>query len=140
MPSPIVARRLLRAKDYVDQHYVEPINVNTLARVAHQSPAHFARQFQQAFTETPHQYLLSRRLERAASLLRSTDYTAGRVCTMVGFTSVGSFTTRFGRVYGVTPAEYRRQHLPQLIQRVVPPCVLGAVERPQMSRIREQGG
>jgi AraC-like DNA-binding protein len=140
VPSPVIARRLLRARDFIDLHYVEQINVHVLAGVAHQSPAHFARQFQQAFTETPHQYLLSRRLERAASLLRNTDYTVGRVCTLVGFTSVGSFTTRFGRVYGMTPAEYRREHLPLLTQRVIPPCVLGAVERPRLSRIREHSG
>jgi AraC-like DNA-binding protein len=137
MQSPRIARRLLRAKDFADSHYSEPLSVATIARAAHQSPAHFSRQFQRAFGETPHQYVLSRRLERAAALLRNTDYTVSRICLSVGFTSVGSFTTSFRRVFGETPTGYRRQHLPLLAQRVIPPCVLRSVERPQLSRIRE---
>ena len=107
MQSPRITRRLLRAKDFADSHYAEPLHVATIARLAHQSPAHFARQFQRAFGETPHQYVLSRRLERAAALLRNTDYTVSRICLSVGFTSVGSFTTSFRRVFGETPTVFR---------------------------------
>ncbi|MEO8898202.1 MAG: AraC family transcriptional regulator [Candidatus Dormibacter sp.] len=132
-----VTRRLLRAKDFIDVRYAEPLRVATVARAAHQSPAHFARQFREAFGETPHQYLLSRRLERAASLLRNTDYAVNAICSEVGLQSVGSFTTAFGKVYGRTPSRYRAQHLPLLVQRVIPPCVREDVDRPQLSRVRE---
>jgi AraC-like DNA-binding protein len=132
-----VTRRLLRARDFIDAHFSEPISVSTIARAAHQSPAHFARQFRSAFGETPHQYLLSRRLQRASSLLRNTDYTAITICMTVGFQSAGSFTTAFGKVYGMTPIEYRARHLPLLVERVIPPCVREAVDRPQLSGMRE---
>lgn len=134
-PSPYVARRLLRAKDYIDGHYDEPLRVEVVAHVAHQSSAHFARQFHRAFGETPHQYLLSRRLERAAHLLRNTDYTFARIAVSVGMSGVGTFTTAFRRVYGKTPTEYRAMHLPALIDRVIPPCVREDINRPRLSRI-----
>ena len=134
-PSPDVARRLLRAKDFIDGHYDEPLRVAAVAHLAHHSPAHFARQFRRAFGETPHQYLLSRRLERAAHLLRNTDYTFARIAVSVGVNGVGTFATAFRRVYGMTPTEYRSMHLPALFQRVIPPCVQDAVNRPRLSRI-----
>jgi AraC-like DNA-binding protein len=134
-PPPEVARRLLRAKDYIDAHYDERLLVAAVAEVAHQSPAHFARQFHRAFGETPHQYLLSRRLERAAHLLRNTDYTVARIAVSVGVNSVGTFTTAFRRAYDRTPTEYRSLYLPALIDRVLPPCVHQAVSRPRLSRI-----
>jgi AraC-like DNA-binding protein len=137
VPTAAVSRRLLRARDYIDAHYAEPINVSDIARVAHQSNAHFARQFRHTFDETPHDYLLSRRLERASSLLRNTDYTVARICAMAGFMSTGSFTTLFGRIFGKTPGTYRKEHWPLLAQRVIPPCRLFAVERPKLSRVRE---
>src|SRR6187200_3658830 len=92
------ARHLLRAKDLIDARYREPLDVPTLARAAHLSPAHFRREFRRAFGETPHRYLLTRRLERAAALLRTTDRTVADICCMVGLTSVGSFTTSFRRM------------------------------------------
>src|SRR4051794_4002623 len=97
------ARHLLRAKDLIDARYREPLDVPALARAAHLSPAHFSREFRRAFGETPHQYLLTRRLERAAALLRGTDRSVADVCLTVGLTSVGSFTTSFGRAYGMSP-------------------------------------
>lgn len=106
-----------------------------VARAAHCSPAHFSRQFRRAFGETPHRYLLSRRLERAAHLLRNTDYAVARIAVSVGMSSIGSFTTTFRHVYGKTPTEYRALHLPELIERVIPSCVREAVDRPRLSRI-----
>src|SRR5438309_7158779 len=101
MTPVLPARHLLRAKDLIDARYRDPLDVAALARAAHLSPAHFSREFRRAFGETPHQYLLTRRLERAASLLRTTDRTISDVCFTVGLRSVGSFTTSFRRVYGL---------------------------------------
>src|SRR5947207_4676199 len=95
-PVPPV-RHLLRAKDLIDARYRDPLDVESLARTAHLSAAHFSREFRRAFGETPHQYLLTRRLERAAALLRHTDRSVAEVCFAVGLSSVGSFTTSFGR-------------------------------------------
>ena len=86
-------RHLLRAKDAIDARYREPLDVPALARAAHLSPAHFSREFRRTFGETPHQYLLTRRLERAAALLRNTDRSVADICLHVGLRSVGSFTT-----------------------------------------------
>ena len=94
------ARHLLRAKDLADTRYAEPLTVADLARAAGLSPAHFSRAFAAAFGEPPHRYLLTRRLERAAALLRTTDWSITDVCFAVGLSSVGSFTTSFRRVVG----------------------------------------
>ena len=99
----------------MDARYAEPLDVATLARAARLSPAHFSREFRREFGETPHQYLLTRRLERAAALLRNTDRSVAEVCMMVGLRSVGSFTTSFGRVYGMTPTAYRAAHPPAVL-------------------------
>lgn len=135
--TPVVTRRLLRAKDLMDTQYARALSVAEVARSAHLTAAHFSRQFRQAFGETPHRYLLSRRLERAASLLANTDYTVTRVCELVGLSSIGSFSTAFSSAYGASPRAYRARHLPALTHRVIPPCVLLAVARPRLSRIRE---
>ncbi|WP_217914448.1 helix-turn-helix domain-containing protein [Miltoncostaea marina] len=124
-------RHLLRAKDLIDARYREPLDVPALARAAHASPAHFIRRFRRAFGETPHQYLLTRRLERAAALLRTTDHTVTRICLEVGLTSVGSFTSSFKRAYGVTPTAYRAAHPPAARRAPVPTCVVMAWTRPQ---------
>jgi AraC-like DNA-binding protein len=129
-------RHLLRAKDLVDARYREPLDVPALARAAFVSPAHFSRQFRRTFGETPHQYLLTRRLERAAELLRNTDRSVADICMTVGLQSVGSFTTSFRRVYGRSPTEYRTAHPP--IERArVPTCILRAYGRPVSSSFRE---
>jgi AraC-like DNA-binding protein len=106
------ARQLLRAKDLADGRYFEPLSVATLAAAAGLSSAHFNRGIRRAFGESPHRYLLSRRLERAAALLRNTDRTVADICLMVGFTSAGSFTTSFGRTFGLSPIAYRLAHPP----------------------------
>ena len=127
LPPP---RHLLRAKDLIDARYRDPLDVPTLARAAKLSPAHFSREFRRAFGDTPHQYLLTRRLERAAALLRHTDRSIADICFAVGLRSVGSFTTSFGRAYGVSPAAYRAAHPPALQRARVPTCVLLAWARP----------
>ena len=108
------ARHLLRAKDLVDARYREPLDVRALAHTAKLSPAHFSREFRRTFGESPHQYLLNRRLERAAALLRATDRTVSDICFTVGLRSVGSFTTSFGRTFGMSPTAYRAAHPPAL--------------------------
>src|SRR5437764_1363278 len=101
------ARHLVRAKDLADARYFETLGVADLARAARLSPAHFSREFRRAFGEPPHQYLLTRRLERAAALLRTTDWSVAEICFAVGLQSVGSFTTSFGRMFGASPTRYR---------------------------------
>jgi AraC-like DNA-binding protein len=108
--SALLERHLLRARDLVDSSYGEPLDLRVLAREAHVSPRHFSRSFRRVFGETPHQYLLSRRLERARHLLRTTEMTVGEICIEVGFTSVGSFTTTFTRHVGVSPTTFRRAY------------------------------
>jgi AraC-like DNA-binding protein len=138
--SPVpAARHLLRAKDLVDARYREPLDVPALARAAHLSVAHFSREFRRAFGETPHQYLLTRRLERAAALLRNTDRTVADICLAVGLRSVGSFTTSFGRAFGVSPTAYRAAHPPAVTHAWIPACMLIAWGRPQSSSFREDG-
>jgi AraC-like DNA-binding protein len=124
------ARHLLRAKDLVDSRYFEPLCVSDLARETGMSPAHFSREFRSAFGEPPHTYLLTRRLERAASLLRNTDRPVTEICMAVGLSSLGSFTTSFGRVYGTTPLAYR-DSFPSARRHIrVPGCVAQAYGRP----------
>ena len=130
-------RHLLRAKDLIDARYRDPLDVAALARAAHLSPAHFSREFRRAFGETPHQYLLTRRLERAAELLRNTDRAVIDICLMVWLRSVGSFTTSFGRIYGVSPTAYRAAHPPASAHVRIPTCVLQAYGRPHSSTFRE---
>jgi AraC-like DNA-binding protein len=131
------ARHLLRAKDLIDARYREPLDVAEIARAAHLSPAHFSREFRRTFGETPHQYLLTRRLERAAELLRNTDRSVAEICLAVGLTSVGSFTTSFGRAFGVSPTAYRAAHPPASSRAQIPTCILQAYGRPRSSSFRE---
>jgi AraC-like DNA-binding protein len=130
------ARHLMRARDLADRRYAEPLDVPELARAARLSPAHFSREFARAFGETPHRYLLTRRLERAAALLRTTDRSVADICMTVGLRSVGSFTTSFGRVYGLTPTAYRATYPPASDRARVPSCVLRAWGRPWTARPR----
>jgi AraC-like DNA-binding protein len=131
------ARHLLRAKDLVDARYRDPLDVKTLARAAKLSPAHFSREFKRAFGDSPHRYLLNRRLERAAALLRTTDRSIADVCFTVGLRSVGSFTTTFGKRFGMSPSEYRAAHPPALTRARIPTCVLMAWTRPDTARLEK---
>lgn len=132
-----LARHLLRAKDLADALYFEPLSVADLAGAAGLSRAHFSRAFTRTFGEPPHRYLLTRRLERAAALLRTTDWSVTDVCIAVGATSVGSFTTSFRRMFGQPPRAYRAAHPPAEAQVHIPRCVAQAYGRPQNRTFRE---
>jgi len=131
------ARHLLRARDLADARYSEPLSVDDLARAAGLSRAHFSREFRSTFGESPHAYLLTRRLERAAALLRSTDHSIATICFAVGLRSVGSFTTSFTRAFGVPPGTYRAAAPPASSRALIPTCVLRAYGRPQHRTFRE---
>jgi AraC-like DNA-binding protein len=131
------ARHLLKAKDLADARYVEQLGVDDLARAAGLSRAHFSREFRRAFGESPHAYLLTRRLERAAALLRMTDRSVADVCFSVGLQSVGSFTTSFTRTFGVSPTAYRATYPSAADRALVPACVVRAFGRPQHRTFRE---
>jgi AraC-like DNA-binding protein len=131
------ARHLLRAKDLMDARYFEPLDVAQVAKAARLSPAHFSREFRREFGEAPHQYLLTRRLERAAALLRSTDRSVAEICLMVGLRSVGSFTTSFGRLYGMSPTAYRATFPPAANRAIIPTCIVLQRARLQSSTFRE---
>jgi AraC-like DNA-binding protein len=134
-----VARHLLRAKDYADARYAEPLTVADLAAVAGLSPAHFSRLFKATFGESPHQYVLTRRLERAAALLSTTDWTVAAIAMAVGTESVGSFTTSFHRMFGMTPVAYRSTYPPAESRIRIPRCIALAYGRPQNRTFREDG-
>ena len=139
MPQVPPARYLLRAKDLVDARYAEAITVDDLAAAAGLSRAHFSRMFTRTFGESPRSYLQTRRLERAAALLRHTDRSVADICVMVGLQSVGSFTTSFARVYGLPPAAYRASMPPAAIHARVPSCILKRDTRPPAdSRVARQ--
>jgi AraC-like DNA-binding protein len=131
------ARHLLRAKDLADARYFEPLGVDDLAGAAGLSRAHFSREFRRAFGESPHAYLLTRRLERAAALLRTTDHSVARICLAVGLRSVGSFTTSFTRTYGVSPTAYRAAFPPASHLALIPACFVRMYSRPQRRTFRE---
>jgi AraC-like DNA-binding protein len=137
MPSAHPARHLLRAKDLADARYREPLDVKAFARAARLSPSHFSREFRREFGQPPHQYLLNRRLERAAALLRTTDRSIADICLTVGLRSVGSFTTSFGRMFGMTPTQYRAAHPPATSRARVPTCVILAWTRPHTARLEK---
>ena len=130
-------RHLLRAKDLADSRYFEPLTVSDLARAAGWSPAHFSREFRRAFGESPHRYLLTRRLERAAARLRNTDRPVTEICFAVGLSSVGSFTASFRRIYGMSPSAYRASFPPAQRHLRVPDCVARAYGRRENRTFRE---
>jgi transcriptional regulator GlxA family with amidase domain len=134
------ARHLLRAKDLADARYAEPLDVADLAAAAGLSRAHFSREFRRAFGESPHAYLLTRRLERAAALLRTTDRSVADVCFSVGLQSVGSFTSSFTRTFGQSPTAYRASFPPASHMARVPACIVRAYSRPQRRTFGEDNG
>ncbi|MCV7069043.1 helix-turn-helix transcriptional regulator [Mycolicibacterium farcinogenes] len=132
MPRVPPARYLLRAKDLADARYADQITVDDLAAAAGLSRAHFSRMFTRTFGESPRSYLQTRRLERAAALLRNTDRSVADICVMVGLQSVGSFTTTFAKAYGKSPAAYRAGLPPAALRAPIPSCILARDTRPRI--------
>jgi AraC-like DNA-binding protein len=130
------ARHLLRAKDLADARYAQPLDVDDMAGAAGLSRAHFSREFRRAFGDSPHAYLLTRRLERAAALLRNTDRSVTDICLSVGLRSLASFTTSFTRAYGMNPTAYRASFPPASRQARIPWCVQRTYGRPRYSTFR----
>lgn len=120
--------RLRRARDTMDRDYAKPLDVPALARAALMSTGHFARSFRAAYGETPYSYLMTRRIERAKALLRRGDLPVTEVCFAVGFTSLGSFSSRFSELVGESPSAYRaRRHDAGA---TIPACVAKVHTRP----------
>ena len=113
----------------MDREYAQPLDVPALARTAVMSPAHFSRRFREAYGETPYSYLMTRRIERAKALLRRGDMTVTDVCSAVGCTSLGSFSTRFTELVGETPSAFRaRDHS---AMRPLSLCEVMVISRPR---------
>ena len=119
-------RALLRARDAMDRTYAQPLDVTSLARIAHVSEAHFIRTFATTFGETPHRYLQRRRVERAMFFLRETERTVTEICDDVGFASLGTFSRTFSDIVGVAPTAYRMH----ADVHAVPSCFTRAWTRP----------
>ena len=128
--------RLRKARDRIDREYAEPLDVDALARTALMSSGHFARSFRAAYGETPYGYLMTRRIERAKALLRRGDLSVTEVCLAVGCTSLGSFSTSFTKLVGVSPSEYRASAHPDAAESALDgiPCIAKTVTRPVRNR------
>lgn len=129
---------LRRARDLMDREYARPLDVPAMAGAAYMSPAHFSRQFLAAFGETPYAYLMTRRVERAKALLRRGDLSVTDVCMAVGCTSLGSFSSRFTELVGVSPSAYKQ--LDHTETAGLPGCVAMAVTRPSRQRHHSRNG
>ncbi len=122
---------LRRVKDRIDRDYVQPLDVEALARGVHMSAGHLSRQFKLAYGESPYSYLMTRRIERAMALLRRGDLTVTEVCFAVGCSSLGTFSTRFSELLGMSPSEYRES---KQAQAEIVSCVSKQVTRPVRNR------
>ena len=120
--------RLRRVRDRIDREYARPLNVEALARGVHMSAGHLSRQFKLAFGESPYSYLMTRRIERAMALLRRGDLSVTEVCFTVGCASLGTFSTRFTELVGVSPSVYRQEGAGAAAG--MPSCVARQVTRP----------
>ena len=126
--------RLRRVRDWIDREYAQPLDVETLARMALMSSAHFSRRFREAYSETPYSYLMTRRIERAKALLRRGDLSVTEVCFAVGCTSLGSFSARFTELVGETPSMYRARNHDEL--RGMSICQTMVLTRPRRARAK----
>jgi AraC-like DNA-binding protein len=124
--------RLRRVRDRIDREYAQPLNVETLARGVHMSAGHLSRQFKLAFGESPYSYLMTRRIERAMTMLRRGDLSVTEVCLTVGCASLGTFSTRFTELVGVPPSVYQREQAHATAG--MPSCVARQVTRPVRNR------
>lgn len=123
---------LRRVRDRIDREHAQPLDVEALARGVHMSSGRLSRQFRLAYGESPYSYLMTRRIERAMVLLRRGDLSVTDVCFTVGFSSLGTFSTRFSQLVGVSPIAYRRDHGPAVAE--LPACVAKQVSRPIRNR------
>jgi AraC-like DNA-binding protein len=124
--------RLRRVRDRIDREYAQPLDVEALARGANMSAGHLSREFRRAYGESPYAYLMTRRIERAMALLRLGDLSVNDVCFAVGCASLGTFSTRFTELVGMSPSAYRRQQARATVG--MPPCVAKQVTRPVRNR------
>src|SRR5687767_7391608 len=124
--------RLRRVRDRIDREYAQPLDVEALARGANMSAGHLSRQFRLAYGESPYGYLMTRRIERAMTLLRRGDMSVTEVCFAVGCSSLGTFSTRFTQLVGVPPSTYRTEYTRATAG--MPPCVAKQVTRPIRNR------
>ncbi len=124
-------------RDRIDREYAQPLNVETLAHGAHMSAGHLSRQFKLAYGESPYSYLMTRRIERAMALLRRGGMSVTEVCFEVGFSSLGTFSTRFTELVGVPPSVYRTESVGDMAG--VAPCVVKQVTRPIRNREASAG-
>lgn len=123
---------LRRVRDRIDREYAQPLDVEALARGAHMSAGHLSRQFRAAYGESPYNYLMTRRIERAMALLRRGDMSVTEVCFAVGSSSLGTFSTRFTELVGVPPSVYREAAAGEMAG--IPPCVAKRVTKPIRNR------
>ncbi len=124
--------RLRQVRDRMDREYAQPLDVEALARGVHVSAGHLSRAFRAAYGESPYAYLMTRRIERAMALLRGQDLSVTEICFTVGFSSLGTFSTRFSELVGVPPSVYRRDGVATTAG--MPPCVAKQVTRPVRAR------
>jgi AraC-like DNA-binding protein len=121
-----------RVRDRIDREYATPLNVEQLARGAYMSAGHLSREFRRVYGESPYSYLMTRRVERAMTLLRRGDLSVTEICFSVGFSSLGTFSTRFSELVGVAPSVYRRD--PSRAVEGIPPCLAKQITRPVRKR------
>ncbi|MBO1751771.1 helix-turn-helix transcriptional regulator [Actinotalea sp. BY-33] len=121
-----------RVRDRMDREFAQPLNLEALARGVHMSAGHLSREFRRVYGETPYAYLMTRRIERAMTLLRRGDLSVTEVCFAVGFSSLGTFSSRFTELVGVPPSAYRRDHSQAAAG--IPPCLARQVTRPVRNR------
>lgn len=123
---------LRRVRDRIDREYAQPLDVEALARGVHMSAGHLSRRFKETYRESPYSYLMTRRIERAMTLLRRGDLSVTEICFAVGFSSLGTFSTRFTELVGVPPSVYRNH--PDTAPAAIPRCMVKQVSRPIRSR------
>ena len=124
--------RIRRVRDRIDREYAQPLDVEALARDAHMSAGHFSRQFRLAYGESPYSYLMTRRIERAMALLRRGDLSVTETCFDVGCSSLGTFSSRFSELVGMSPSTYRSEAAGAMAG--IPPCVVKQVTKPIRNR------